>query len=389
MSSHWTPALLLVIWLSSVAFAEIPTIDGVFSEWRDEHVVARDVDGDATGSFDVTKVAAVANGTELYLHFDIGTEINLQNGDDRDGTLGLVVDLPQDRRLTIDFRKRTATLRGATQEPVTWSQIAFACLPTYASEQYELQLNLETFGVHAGEEIKLNFTGSDKLEQAVPVILRKGQKRCSEVTLARSSNSDFRIANLNTLREGLSDAGRSESFRRLLAAAQADIFCFQEKWEEGKFREAVPLMVPMKHPKQVNLHWSGGCGIATALPLEPIPMKLDRGAAAAIDLPGSNHLVVISVHLKCCGYTGSREDRTRVRQAQQLVGQIRALRNGDFGEELQQAGIVIIGDYNLVGSRKPLDIIKTAGMTEWVLPGMVDGAAFTRRGIRKKESFWP
>ncbi len=92
---------------------------------------------------------------------------------------------------------------------------------------------------------------------------------------------------------------------------------------------------------------------------------------------------------KCCGYKGSREDRTRVRQAQQLAGQIRALRNGEFGEKLSQAGIVIIGDYNLVGSRKPLDIIKTTGMTDWILPGMVDGAAFTWRGIRKKESFWP
>ncbi len=53
MSIHWTPALLLVIWLSSTAFGEIPTIDGVFSEWRGEHVVARDDEGDATGSFDV------------------------------------------------------------------------------------------------------------------------------------------------------------------------------------------------------------------------------------------------------------------------------------------------------------------------------------------------
>ena len=147
MSICWTPAVLLVIWLSSVAFAEIPTIDGVFSEWRDEHVVARDDEGDATGSFDVTKVAAVTNGTELYLHFDIGTEINLPSGDASDGTFGLVVDLPQDRQLTIDFRKRVATLLGRTKQPVAWSQIAFTCLPTYASSQYELRLNLASFGL--------------------------------------------------------------------------------------------------------------------------------------------------------------------------------------------------------------------------------------------------
>jgi len=93
MSIRWTPAVLLVIWISSVVFAEIPTIDGVFAEWQEEHVVARDDEGDATGSFDVTKVAVVTSGTELYLHLDIGTEINLQNGDQTDGTLGLVVEL--------------------------------------------------------------------------------------------------------------------------------------------------------------------------------------------------------------------------------------------------------------------------------------------------------
>ena len=236
MRIHKIPAALLVIWLSSGVFAEIPTIDGVFAECREEHVVARDEKGDATGSFDVTKVAVVTNGAELYLHFDIGTEINLQNGDESDGTLGLVVDLPDNRRLAIDFRRRTATLSGGTQQSVAWSQIAFACLPTYASTQYELRLNLETFGLDAGEKIDLDFTGSDQLEQAVPIILRKGQERRSEVNLARSSDSDVRIANLNTLRQGLSDAGRSDSFRRLLAAARADIFCFQEESEEEKFR---------------------------------------------------------------------------------------------------------------------------------------------------------
>ena len=189
---------------------------------------------------------------------DIGTEINLQSGNASDGTLSLVVDLPQDRQLTIDFRKRTATLSGGTKQSVAWSQIAFACLPTYASNQYELRLNLDTFGLDAGEEINFNFTGSDNLEQAVPIILRKGQKRRSDDTLARSSDSDVRIANLNTLREGLSDVGRSESFKRLLAAAPADIFCFQEEWEEEEFREAAVLFDPVLSLSESHGVWQGG-----------------------------------------------------------------------------------------------------------------------------------
>lgn len=48
-----------------------------------------------------------------------------------------------------------------------------------------------------------------------------------------------------------------------------------------------------------------------------------------------------------------------------------------------------IETHNLVGSRKPLDIIKTARMTDWVLPGMGDRAAYTWRGLGREESFWP
>jgi hypothetical protein len=237
--------------------------------------------------------------------------------------------------------------------------------------------------------IKLNFSGSDKLDEPVSVVLDKGEVRRSDLSLARTDKNGIRIANLNTLRQGLSDATRSESIKRLLAATSADIFCFEEEWEEEKFREAAPLMVPTDESKSLNLHWFGGCGIASSLRLEPLPMKLDRGAAALVELPNNNHVIVIAVHLKCCGYAGSREDETRVRQARQLVGQIQRLRDGDFGEKPKGAGIVIVGDYNLVGSRKPLDILKTAGLTDVLMRAPAHGATYTWRGITKEESFWP
>lgn len=52
-------------------------------------------------------------------------------------------------------------------------------------------------------------------------------------------------------------------------------------------------------------------------------------------------------------------------QAEQLVQGIKKLRQGGFGENLKDAGIVIVGDYNLVGSRKPLDIVRAAGVKDW------------------------
>ena len=308
--------------------------------------------------------------------------LNLQNGAKSDGKLSLLVGLSGNRQLTIDFRGRTATL--GTDKAIPWSELGFVCLPTYASDRFELRIKLDKLGVKPGDTISLNFTGSDQLDKAATVVLRKGEDQRREISFAKTG--DFRLANLNTLRGGLSDPIRYGAIKRLLAAANADVYCFQEEWDERKFRKSAPTAVPSSG--KVNLHWIGGCGIATTLPLKPIPMKLDRAAAAAISLPGEKQLVVFSVHFKCCGYTGSKEDKTRIHQAQQVVAGIRKMRTGKYGEELKRAGIVVIGDYNLVGSRQPLDIIKTAGMKDWILPG-ADGAAYTWRGITKKESFWP
>jgi hypothetical protein len=78
-----------------------------------------------------------------------------------------------------------------------------------------------------------------------------------------------------------------------------------------------------------------------------------------------------------------------VQQAKQLAAGIQKIRNREASRELADAGVVVIGDYNLVGSRKPLDILETAGLSELLLLGVDKRAAFTWRGLRKEESFWP
>ena len=200
--------MLIAVLFSAIARGEVPTIDGEFSDWSDHQIVASDDQGDASGAFDITKVSAVTNGTEIFLSFDTGSVRNIQNGEETDGTLKLIIQLPDGRSLTIDFRAKTATLNSPSEESILWSRLEFVCLPTYASDRYELRLNLKKLGVRSCESVKLNFAGSDELNQAVSVELKKGQPRRMEVTLARNSSDDIRIANLNTLHQGLGDAGR-------------------------------------------------------------------------------------------------------------------------------------------------------------------------------------
>ena len=118
-------------------------------------------------------------------------------------------------------------------------------------------------------------------------------------------------------------------------------------------------------------------------------MMLKRGAAALIEIPGKQPIVVVSVHFKCCGYAGSEEDVKRIKETDRLVQELAETEGGKFGEKAAEAGVVVIGDYNLVGSRKPLTNLIDNGLEDFLLRSPADGSATTWQGLRATESFWP
>ena len=379
--------------------ADQPIIDGLFGEWTDDTTVVQDDPGDATGAFDLSHVGVRTCGTQLYVHFDIGRELNLQAGPGDEGTLRLLIDLPTGRRLSIDFRNRYACMNDQPEQQLPWTQIKFACLPTFAAKEYELRLDLASLGARVGDEVKLQFAGSDSLKEPVSIRLAEVSATASS-TIARKDAGDLRIANLNTFYEGLSHAPRSQRIGRLLASVDADIYCFQEELREDLFRTGAPRVVPKKNGADLNLHWQGDCGIATCWPLQPLGMEFEArfsrqegedrstGAAAAVRLPGGTYLVVCAIHLSCCGSVGDVRDQARVREMRQVASQLQRLRAGAFGEHLRNAAVVVVGDYNLVGSRKPLATLESSGLTEYLLCGLADRSACTWRGA-EDESYWP
>ena len=394
--------------------SKVVVIDGVFDEWTEAHIVARDPDRDHSGDFDVTFLSAMNRKSVLYLHFDIGKQVNLQNGpEDGSPSFGMRIKLMGDKVnsgvgpwgsafLDIDFRKRQISIdTGRERIAKSWADFGFECLPTYASEKYEMKIDLGNYAnaevVHNGKRYVnsklVQFTGSDSFDDFVPVKLNKRnllariadpQKYESDFDLGDSKG--FRIASQNTLHSGLSDPKRQDKFKRLFAAVNADVYCFQEEWDRNKFDEGVAKAVP--GGDSINTHWHSNCAIATKHELTPLELDLDRAAAALVTTDNGKSVVVISCHFKCCGYAGSQEDDLRIQQGKQLVGQIKRLKVGEFGNEAKDAPVVLIGDYNLVGSRKPLDVFNSAGLKD-VLCRAVDGSAYTWRGLKPDESFWP
>ena len=97
-------AVILSLIFPGTSSASVIRIDGAFEDWKDVAVCARDPKGDATGAFDLTNVYAASQGSILYLRFDTGNLLNLQNGPENEGTLLIFIDLPDHRRLTLDTR---------------------------------------------------------------------------------------------------------------------------------------------------------------------------------------------------------------------------------------------------------------------------------------------
>jgi hypothetical protein len=104
MKNHLSlPAVCVYLLACPLLLAAEPTLD----EWSDPDVVAEDPAGDASDVFDLTRVSAITRGTTLYLHFDTGRRLNLQNGPETEGTLRLSMDVGEDGPLNIDFRGRS------------------------------------------------------------------------------------------------------------------------------------------------------------------------------------------------------------------------------------------------------------------------------------------
>lgn len=97
--------------------------------------------------------------------------------------------------------------------------------------------------------------------------------------------------------------------------------------------EAVPGLDPVKRPSP------GG------------PREM-RAIGGVVEL-GGRRLLAVSVHLKCCGNIGSGEDATREAEVEAIRDAIREAIERNAGDRPIE-GLVIGGDFNLVGSREVL-----------------------------------
>ena len=386
-------AVILSLIFPGTSSASVMRIDGEFKDWKDVTVCACDPKGDATGAFDLTKVYAASQGSILYLRFDTGNLLNLQNGPETEGTLLIFIDLPDHRRLTLDTRGRRAFLDDNSEERIPWNRLQYIVGPTHAQNEFELQIDLAEFNIDRGDTISIQLGGSDQLRCPVTFTFSHPWETPQRRSPQRNPGTDIRIVSFNTYFEGLNDPNRADAMGRLLNSVNGDVYCFQEEWETEGHGEILNRLMPPEDEHPWHIHKVRGNVIASKHPLTTLSSKNGSYAAAYIER-AENRLFIINAHLKAMGYIDSEEDRLRVRQANDMIGTIAEIyreQHNDGDPSNMKPAVVIVGDFNLVGSRTPLDEIvgKTRyGLKDWLVPNLIGESVVTWRG-GSRASFSP
>ncbi|MFM1831502.1 MAG: hypothetical protein RLZZ558_1842 [Planctomycetota bacterium] len=384
-------ATLLTLIATPLATARQHVTDGAFDDWSLPQAMVSDPVGDAGGAFDVRSLWASSEGTTLHLRLELAQPLNLQSGAGSDGTLRIDVEV-NGRTLTLDLRARTASVNG---QPVPWTELGHF-QPTHASTLFEGQLNLLAAGATSDSGVRVRLSGSDSLTQDLVLRLDRPMPAVERGNLDRPATSHVRLANLNTLNNGMLDAQRGPALLRLLAAAQPDVICLQEDysatWQQISQRLAASMPLPAGQSWWVLKNGTQGRTLAVRGTVIPAPHR-DNAFVAGLARMECGDVFVICLHAKCCGHAGSSEDGRRIEQMQAVATLVGDLRQGRLGSALAPhagAPVLLAGDWNLVGSRVPLDIVEDPDgpAMQAVLPRSVIGSdVFTWRD--SDSPFWP
>ncbi len=400
----------------SVPVASI-AIDGRFDDWAAISPVVVDP-ADAPGAFvDIGEVRLAADDDFLYLLIDFGRTVNAQGLDgtldivvnaDGDETTGRTVhgvvgaDLlirctpPNEQRPDRPGRGMSIVSTTYTHDPtdptrpaVNAYDVGLVFGPTHSSRRTEFRIERgEPSKVVPAEALPPLFAGKsisakvvfhaldgtlvDETEIFTCVLpaLTTGSysvsldQRQPADPLLRNPETALRLISWNAELGAI--ISRPEPYVRTLRALNPDVILLQELTNKITPEQ---LQTVFQQLDGGAANWSivigsGGGDLRSAiisrLPVERIeslelvtyPDRPDRSlrVASAVIRSGERRMLAMSIHLKCCGRHESAEDFTRLAEVELIRGTLRdAMRGHAFD------GVVIAGDFNLVGSREPLE----------------------------------
>lgn len=261
------------------------------------------------------------------------------------------------------------------------SEIGFMFTPSYAARDYEARIDralspeaqrrlgstVRTLGSTQRVRVRVAQLDRDGRELWVSGVIEAeappaGKRPPAGVVPSRAPGS-VRVLSHNVLHA--SPGKDPGAFVRMYRALEPHVILVQEwdGWSGDRLAAWFNERVPIEGTWSAVAHPGERAGVAVISRL-PIREALTERVVA----PGGNWpvrfvgavvetdagaMLVGSMHLKCCGTSGSSEDERRVHETRAINAYVqRALDQREIGM------CVLAGDLNLVGSRPPLDVLR-------------------------------
>lgn len=375
-------------------------LDGAVTEWNSGAVAEADADWMYLRFSVDGEPSAIQSSTEsLSIWLDIDGNASTGRKNPAKAFAGLGVDLE------VQFSPRneqTGKLGGGiavtgfkadgTPVPLAWKDVLFTASPTYASRWYEARLSrhadfaawglpaasgLAASGTVRGTFVLQDAPGkivgfADEFTATVPA--RSAARPLADVNVPAKPQGAIRVMNWNVLWS--SPESKPAEFSRILKLLNPDVILLQE-WDKNDAAGLDTWFTMHVDPEQdwhaVKMDGGerprdAGVAIVSRWPLEHIgPTTIStiesdgrehaiRAITALIRPDADNShggIALTSLHLKCCGGANSREDQQRMAEARAINNAMSMALDG------APATIrIIAGDFNLVGTRPPLDLAR-------------------------------
>ncbi len=253
---------------------------------------------------------------------------------------------------------------GGFATPGGHADLGFLFQPTYAAAVYEARLDRRSLTRAGGGRVRVRV---DQVGAENRVFWSAGSVVALPTATAPSRGAvglpdkpanAARVLSLNVL--NAAPLTSPDPFRRIIRALDPDVILFQE-W----FNTAQPAIQAWVDA-HLGTGWTvfapstNGIALATRHPIletvdrpraDPGPGANARFAAAVIRTP-AGPVIAGSLHLKCCGGANTSEDARRIAEAASIRATL-----ADLRARHPDAMMAIGGDYNLVGTRTPLDTL--------------------------------
>jgi len=402
-------SMLLLAWpAAALADAPPPRLDGLDEEWREIAPAVEDPAGDQQGGeLDLRSLRLRETPDALWGRLELGeTPVNVQSLAE---SLELLVDIDGAENtgairgamagvdLAVRFSPRGPGIsregRGSAIEIVEPTLVAgverrrfsppfptgIGSAPTTASTWIEFRLPRATDdagqGLRFGRVARLGArtvaADGTLRDELVPASWRFEREASAATTVARGLSEKapgtLRVISWNVERGGLFNT--PAPFETVLEGVRPDAILFQEldgratpqalaSWLDERLPTADGWKVAViDGDLRVAVASSR---LAPSAALASVERPLPQGtrtvrAVGAIHEFAGRRVLLVSVHLKCCGSIGSREDRIREAEAQAIREAIRLAIAEASRDGRPIDGVVMGGDFNLVGGAGALD----------------------------------